>query len=1146
MGDIFCDKRTRSQLTLPDDIYQHLPLSRSPLKDARTALRNQSEPPVPSWLNEGVEDESEDEILLSPTKAKSVKRSASPSRDADYSSNIVSFSEFSTFKRPRRDDDAIGNGKSENVNMPSSPNRHFAELNLGSPGRVGNGSPSKASLTPRRALSVPPTFPSIDLRNAPSSPNKPRSPRKVTPMLKFMVVVPPAKMESIPDEETQQEGDGQLAEPSQLKEDPHNVLVANAHKTPARTRLTLGPLSPLTPLPETPIVPPQLYGNLEDRILNASGWGFERNSNVSSNKNVHPESRYASHLPLETGVHQSHIPRPSIVSENVLDASIPDLGPSHALSSTAPPVQGPTFSASMKSYAQVASHKKSAFDIIMSAPQSSTVKGKGKGPASSTAHPVSKSIGKGKSKEQPAPKQSLKNRMRPREVHQPRREAILDTDIQANGEGKAGPSGNRPSSPMVERVAEPHAETEEIMNPDLEHLFDETKAAPNPEAEAVVNNPTLEPATSKDPSTTAVSDEGRTIVEAPKPSRLTAPTKKRARTQASSIPRVTRSSSLKKKEQDAERASQDPRIRKKSLLGPKSSSKSASKSAHTSTTAEPADRERSTSPLTDSSLDSTVEPSAQPATDAIDVPKTPRPSNNFTRPTLSSLAKTPAWKMPAKSTVKLSPTKLGRSASLFARPVGGLMPLKLTNGTALSNLSSALEKLAVPPPSRPTSSFGFKSDNERASSSSPRTDTLPRSATLGSAELSVARSGKSTTVSSSPSKPILAQRSVADFFKKDALTRPGRLMSGTGGLRREKPSIFPYRAAQKVSQKTPLPVVPASPVKGSGDGDDDDAMIGIEQTCGSAKSVWESKVVARTPEAMELSELVGVHLVKGKRKAVDEADGWGKNASRRASTAFNMLSQSMPPPPPPNVSGVMGPPATPPKREGLRSSTSTHPSAPSSAARKPNGLGPKRTPSMNDDDDDDDEEVGRDDRSYSYPGRKVSWSKKSADPSLSILSGIKVYVDVRDSNGIDCGDVFIDMLRRLGAKVMKNFGLTCTHLVFKDGTVGTLNRYRQLETKPFVVGLQWIVECAEKRLHLNETQYAISLEGVNIAGVNKRSRKSTIPKHIASTRSNDLFSDSLVADSSVDESNSSFSIDSSLKPLEIARRRQSTVATSRS
>ncbi|KAK0241571.1 hypothetical protein EDD85DRAFT_934491 [Armillaria nabsnona] len=1150
MGDIFGDKRTRSQLTLPDNIYQRLPLSRSPLKDARTALRNQSEPPVSSWLNEGVEDESEDELLLSPTK--SAKRSASPSRDAEYSSNTAALSEFPALKRPRRDYGAVGNSDSENVNMPSSPNRHFAELNLDSPKRISDGSPRKSGLTPRRACSVPPTFPIIDLRNPPSSPNKPRSPRKVVPMLKFTVVVSPAKPDSILD---QQEGDGQrallslnpvrqeivageVAEPFQLEKDLHNVVVANGHKTPARTRLSPTPLSPLTPLPETPFAPPQPHGDLDGDILWASSLQFERNSNTSDSTSVRPESLCASHLPPETDVRQSRIPRPSIASENGLDAPDPDPGPSHASSSTGPPEQGPGAGSSAKS--QAASQKKSVFDIMMSAPQPSTVKGKGKAPASSAAHSVSKSTGKGKSKEQPAPRQSLKSKMRPKEIPQPRREAIPDTDIQADGEGKTGPSGSKPSR-TVEHVVETHAETEEVINSDLESLFDESKAAPDPETEPVIDHHALDFTTSKDPSTKAVSDEGRNVVKVPRLSKPTV-TKRRARTQASSIPRVTRSSALKKKEQDAERASQDPRVRKKSLLGPKSSPKPASKLVHSSVPAELADRERSTSPLSDLPSDSVAEPSTKPVTE---VPKTPRPS--FARPTFSSLAKTPGWKTPVKPAANLSPTKLGRSASMFA-PIGGLMPSKPMNGSALSNLSSALEKLAVPPPSRPTSSFGFNSDNEDASTS--RTGTLSRSATLDSAELSTASSSKSTTAASSSSKTMLAQRSVTDFFKKDALTRPGRLMSGTGGLPRGKPSIFPYRAVQKVSQKTPLPVIPASPVKGSGDGDDDnDAMTGVEQAHSSAKSVWESKVAAPTPEAMELSELVGAHLIKGKRKAVDEADGWGKNASRRASMAFNMLSQSMPPPPAPKVSGDMGPPATLPKREGLRSSTSTHPSAPSSSAsssasRKPNGLGPKRTPSLNNDDN---EEAGRDDKSYSYSGRKISGSKKPADPSLSILSGVKVYVDVRDSsNGVDCGDVFIDMLKRLGAKVMKNFGLTCTHLVFKDGTVGTLNRYRQLETKPFVVGLQWIVECAEKLQHLDETQYAISLEGINVAGVNKRARKSMIPKPIAFTRPDDLFSDSLVADSSVDESDSSFSIDSSLKPLERARRRQSTVATSRS
>ncbi|SJL18653.1 uncharacterized protein ARMOST_22250 [Armillaria ostoyae] len=262
----------------------------------------------------------------------------------------------------------------------------------------------------------------------------------------------------------------------------------------------------------------------------------------------------------------------------------------------------------------------------MSTPQPSTVKGKRKAPASSVANSVLKSTGECKNKEQLVPRQSLKNRMRSKDISQSRREAIPDTNIQADGEGRTSPSGSRPSH-IVEHIAETHAETEEVINSDLGLLFDESKAAPNPEAEPVIDHPALDFPTSKDSSTKAVSDEGRNVVEVP---RLTKPTvtKKRTRTQASSISRVTWSS-LKKKEQDAERASQDPRVRKKSLLGLKFSPKCTSKPVHSSTPADPADREHSTSPLTDPSLESVVEPSTQPVT----VPKPPWP--------LSSLVKTP-------------------------------------------------------------------------------------------------------------------------------------------------------------------------------------------------------------------------------------------------------------------------------------------------------------------------------------------------------------------------------------------------------------------------------------------------------------------------------------------------------------------------
>ena len=49
--------------------------------------------------------------------------------------------------------------------------------------------------------------------------------------------------------------------------------------------------------------------------------------------------------------------------------------------------------------------------------------------------------------------------------------------------------------------------------------------------------------------------------------------------------------------------------------------------------------------------------------------------------------------------------------------------------------------------------------------------------------------------------------------------------------------------------------------------------------------------------------------------------------------------------------------------------------------------------------------------------------------------------------------------------------------------------YRVLdEPRPLVVGIAWVVECVEKRKHVEEDKFLIDLEGVNVAGVNKVSQ----------------------------------------------------------
>jgi hypothetical protein len=41
------------------------------------------------------------------------------------------------------------------------------------------------------------------------------------------------------------------------------------------------------------------------------------------------------------------------------------------------------------------------------------------------------------------------------------------------------------------------------------------------------------------------------------------------------------------------------------------------------------------------------------------------------------------------------------------------------------------------------------------------------------------------------------------------------------------------------------------------------------------------------------------------------------------------------------------------------------------------------------------------------------------------------------------------------------------------------------EPKPFVVGISWVVECAEKCRRVGEENFLVDLEGVNVAGNNK-------------------------------------------------------------
>jgi len=289
------EKRTRSQLSLPDDILI-LP-ERSPMKDARIALRNYTTNVRPEGSAE-----SDDELLLSPGKdsqsrTSSVhKRSASPPLRDEYASRPDSPSNGRALKRIKRE--AVTTSE---IRPTSTHSRSASQPNLGNTSYAKSGvsqrlaSPLITSPLPSkdRAHSVPifsPSFPAphIDLRNPPPSPRRARSrsPSKEI-KLRIMSGPTPAKLETIPDDLTPDMHTddltlASLAGTTQLlptlsdyarrdanQETPSDRRtttsgysarppIPTVHEPPSTPTTTqqpslISPLSPLTPLPPTPL-----------------------------------------------------------------------------------------------------------------------------------------------------------------------------------------------------------------------------------------------------------------------------------------------------------------------------------------------------------------------------------------------------------------------------------------------------------------------------------------------------------------------------------------------------------------------------------------------------------------------------------------------------------------------------------------------------------------------------------------------------------------------------------------------------------------------------------------------------------------------------------------------------------------------------
>jgi hypothetical protein len=368
--------------------------------------------------------------------------------------------------------------------------------------------------------------------------------------------------------------------------------------------------------------------------------------------------------------------------------------------------------------------------------------------------------------------------------------------------------------------------------------------------------------------------------------------------------------------------------------------------------------------------------------------------------------------------------------------------------TGLSNLSLALEKLKAPPPSRPATTLGFTRDTDSAANaigtsknipkakddstirlgnglpSSAKTATpLKRAVTVGSvASLQPnarAPGSTTTTLTARPSALPSAAGPVAKItlnsgivVGKSSFSKPRGLLSGGVGKR---------RAFEKVSKKSSLPVVEASPVKGSENlravgGSPDELplpsmshMLPTASTSGEKDSGVSAVPVGVEPMNLQEAFLGHVDIPKADGNLPDAGeaelpDVW-KDASRRASLASQFLQQTLavlPSSPTPGSSkstAVVRPaPSSQGTRSGLRSGSSSDVAGSRSAPGAPSN--------------------GPDVRALdSHSGPTAVALSATKPSSLKVLRSCTVFVDVRTDDGDDAGGLFVDMLRGLGAKV---------------------------------------------------------------------------------------------------------------------------------
>ncbi|KAG6866388.1 hypothetical protein C0991_004671 [Blastosporella zonata] len=1255
------ERRTRSQLTIPDDLLLQLSQG-SPLKDARTALRQNAE--IARHFDEEMVEETDDELLLSPGKPiktmRTTKRSVSPPPGDEYTFRPNSPSNGRELKRTKLDADVVP-PLHDNTTRPRSA--HTRSLSQPEPGRstTHNRSETASGLGPQfpsqskvdeptatgkgRAQSVPlfsiagpAEIMRIDLRNPPASPCRPRS-RSPSKERELRIVPGPVitRLDTIPDEaesamNVDEDTETSPQEPVALEADSMSISKGTSPKIipeepmPSRKEpppLVLpviieppatpaqgghySPLSPLTPIPDTPL---PLKVVKQDIRYNGSGWGANIEEEEGETSVLPPPP--AKPLPSLATTMKSRLPRPS--SSTNLSTLATDPPPE---ASTA---KKPVVSNSSELAATV-SKPSNAFAVLMASARGGNgkepPKGKGKGKEKAVAKPgpssgapsksassSSKPLQKGKAKDvPPPPKPSLKSKMKPKTTPKTKvKPASLNAPSPSPEDEKEPnppPTSSLPRSPSPDRSTHPARPTTPlIMDVSMEiikstvdgdvpmNLTPETPAPLNPpgsntiESIATVQAPTVEPlepvpltvpaslpetkdSDKVEPPREAAVDDAATVLPADavlpisakldivatsptvtssiEPTSVEPPTTKPKTTKlhiSKRIPttvapaRITRSASLRRNKVSEVLKALPTRSKAVGKQIAPEPEVVASGSSNKLADEAPVD----TAPSTSTEPDATTLPSGSPMKVSSPTKRTIRtPRGSFAQPTKSAMAKQVSPTKPSLPKSRTSsPNKLGRSSSMTSRPrvsMSRSFTHSRLEGSSLSTLSSALEKLQQRPPGRPNTSMGFNRDDPDSSieleTKSNDDCSIGPPGSSGSkpvSSASQAAAGSSRLVQGTLTGPLSSltgkftgsktlMRGTGVFKVPGLPTKPGTRIFGVGGG--AFAGATRARTMQKASRKTSLPSVMASPVKGGGNDDAMDVTDDDNPLPGAQQDKMAAPADASADHQVSLND-----KGKGKERATEP---WISDASRRVSLASQALSQSL-------ASsakgftglGSMGPPVTTKGRKVGRSASSTYPSTsfPESPSRSSLRL------------------VQAASNTGSSGSKAASAASAASHPeSLKVLKDCVIFVDVRNDDGDEVGSLFVEMLEGMGARILTRVGQTCTHIVFKNGLMSTINRYRLLrDPKPLVVGIAWVVECVEQRMKVDETKFLVDLDSINFSGPSKR-RRSMLPKLISHDFEERQSSD-VEGDVSMDGSTSSMTQDDNLTPLEKARRRK--------